>query len=49
MVVSMNRSEGGPLRIYPCTSEVESFTQGKKRFLVCSHLCLFLVFVLKNP
>ena len=33
MVVSMNCSEGGPLRIYPCTSEVQSVTQGtKERF-----------------
>ena len=30
MVVSMNCSEGGPLRIYPCTSEVQSVTQGTK-------------------
>ena len=33
MVVSMNCSEGGPLRIYPCTSEVQSVTQGtQERF-----------------
>ena len=33
MVVSTNCSEGGPLGIYPCTSEVQSVTQGtKERF-----------------
>ena len=33
MVASMNCSEGSPLRIYPCTSEVQSVTQGtKERF-----------------